>query len=453
MSFIERRNKMFKKRVLLTALIMILTMALIAGCGTGSKKAANQLLQDSFIKASEIKSASIDGVIELDLELSNDLLDALAPDEKMILESIKNAKISYKGNYQLDPIQYELTFSVDIPFDGMKMQFDVPMLMTADKAWIKIPSLPVPGMDQFAGKFLELDFNQLAELSGETVPTMGENIQAYTKLSNDITPVFFKHFEESYFSKVDVKNLTLTNNAVAKEAVEFKITQEQLKPLITTFVEKVLPDMLEIMSKEEYAKLLGLTPEMVAEAKQELTVTPAELDEVLADIEKVLSNLTVSAIFAIDKDGFMPQQSISITGTITAPDEPGTVKFNLKMVANSSKINEKVTFENSFPPSPVIPFEELMYMGMGMGFEDEFGDMDWSEEDFTSDFDAEVFALHEELFAQPWFIANEELIDELANNDMEFYFDLMDAEVLRSLIDDAEYRVEFFAYYGVELVE
>lgn len=439
---------MLRKRVLLSALIMILAVVLATGCGVG-KKGANQLLQDAILKANEIKSAAIDGVIELDLDLSSEVLSLMGPEEQMIIETIKNAKIAYKGSYQLDPMQYEITLSANIPFDGMNMNFDVPILVTNDKAWIKFPSLPVPGFEQFYGKFIELDFKQLAELSGEPAVNFAESTEGYTKFSKEVTPVFFKHFEESYFSKVDGKNLTLANNAVAKEAVEFKITQEQLKPFITTVVEKVLPEMFDIMAKEEYQKLFNLTPDMVAEAKKELVLSPADLDEALADMDKVLSNLTISAIFAIDKDGFMPQQKIAISGTVKSPDEPGTVNFTLKMVANSSKINEPATFENSFPPADVIPLEQLMLMGMS----DPFADVDWDEEDFSSELDAEVELLYEELFVQPWFIANQDVINELYMNDEEFFLDLLDTEVLRGLIDDADFRKEFFEYYGVELVE
>lgn len=435
-------------------LILVLAMALIAGCGMTNKKTANQMLQDAFVKSSELKSASIDGFMELNLELSDDLLATLGPDEQMIIETIKNTKISYRGNYQLAPQQAEIILSADVPFGDLKMNIELPILMLEEKIWIKVPSLPIPGMDAFAGKFIEMDLKQLAEQSGEPIPNLSDNIQAYTKFSNEVTPVFFKHFDETYFNKIDVKNLSLSSNANVKDAVEFKIAQNQLKPFITTVVEKVMPEMFDIMAKDEYQKLFGLTPDMVAEAKKELTVSPTDLDEAMAEMEKVLSNFFISAIFAIDKNGFMPQQTYTIASDFKNPEGPGTGSFKLNVIMNTTKINEKVTFENSFPPSPVIPFEELLGMGMGM-MDDPFADTDWSEDDFAmeeSD-DDELFALYDELFNQSWFIANEAAIDDLTSVNMEFTMELMNPDVIRALIDDADFRAEFFQTYGLQLEE
>lgn len=455
----ERRNNMFNKRVLLSALVIILTMAIITGCGFG-KKTANQVLQDALLKTSEMKSAAIDGVIELDLDLSSEVLSSLGPEEQMILETIKNAKITYKGSYQVDPMQYEIIVSADIPFSGMKMQFDIPILITADKMWIKIPSLPVPGMDQLADKFIEFDFEQLAELSGDPAFSYGVNSEVYAKFSQEVIPVFFKHFEESYFNKVDVKTLTLANNATAKDAVELKITQDNLKPFIKIAIEKVMPEMFDIMAKDEYQKLFNLNAEMIAEAKKELTVSSADLDEMLTEIEKTISNLTISTIFAIDKNGFMPQQTVSISGTANIPELSGAINFNLKVIANSSKINETLTFENSFPPSNIIPFEELMYMGMdlvgdpyadnGFGYE---GDPADDLEDEFWDANLELIALYEEMALQEWFTKNSEVIDLLIMTNYDFISDFSDPEILRLLIDDADFRAKFFASYEIELKE
>lgn len=459
---------MFKKRVLLTALILVLAMSLVAGCGLGGKKNANELLQDALVKSGDVKSAAIDGEISLNLDLSADMLAEMDASEKMVLDVLKNAKINYKGNYQLDPLQMELILSADIPFDGMKMHFDVPILINKDKMWVKIPSLPFPGFESFVGKFIELDFNEMAALSGEQIPNMSQSTAATTKFTKEVTPILIKHFDTNYFSTVDVKSLSLPDGVAAKNAVEFKITQDQLKAVITTFVEKVMPELFDLMAKPEYQELFGLTPAMVAEAKQELNVSAAELDEMMAEMNSVLSNFTISALFAIDKNGFIPQQKITISGVAKNPDEPGTVNFALNMTTNTKKINEQPQFENSFPPADTIPFQQLL-MGSMMGFGDFYGDFDdFDFDDFDfDDFDFDDFdyddqgdydygddeldLLYEIMFAQPWFMQNEAAIDELYETDLEFALDLEDIDVIRALIYDDGYRAEFFAYYGIKL--
>lgn len=446
---------MTKKRVLLSALILILMMSIVAGCGLGSKKAANELLQEAFIKSSEIKSMAFDGVMKLNLDLSGDVSATLGPEEQMVIDLLKNAEITYRGNTQMEPFQTEVIFSAKIPFEGMQMQFDLPILMNTEKMWLKVPSLPVPGFEGFVGKFIELDFKQLAELSGEPIPNLNDSMQASTKFSNEVLPIFFNNYDETYFSNVDVKTLNLPSGSNAKNAVEFKVTQDQLKSFIITFIEKVVPEMLDVMSKSEYQQLFGLTPDMVAQAKSELTVSSAELDEAMTEMSEVLNNLVVSAVFAIDKDGYMIQQKYTVSGKITSPVDPGTVRFALEMVANSSKINETLTFENSFPPSPVMPLEELMMMGMSyldpFAYDESYDD--FYDEDYYDDYDLddELALLYEELFVQHWFIVNEDIINELYDTDFEFVMDLEDPAVIRALIDDEGYRAEFFAYYGVEL--
>lgn len=439
---------MLKKR-LFTVFIFVLAMSLvIAGCG--SNQAANEALQDALSKSAAIKSASFNGQVELKIDLSNELQSTLTADDEIILNMLKNATLSYTGNYQLEPFQAEVMLTAALPFEGIEMKFDVPVLMTSEKMWIKIPSLPGLNLDGVTGSFVEIDLKQFAEESGETLPLSSEAMQASTKLSNEVYGVFFKHFDETYFKNVDVPN-----GVNAKKAVEFTITQDQLKNVITLFVEKVMPEVLDILAKPEYASITGgtISADMLAQAKEELTVNSAELDEAINEISQVLNSLTLSAIFGIDNNGFVNYQSMKLSGNITNPDQPGTISFTVNMTQNMSKINESVTFENSFPPANVIPYEELMPFGMYDDFDYDYDydyDADYEDEDFM---DSELIALYEQMFIQDWFIYNEDIINELYETDPEFALDMEDPEIIKALISDPDFRAEFFAYYGVELVE
>lgn len=452
---------MFKKRVLLSALVLILAMALLAGCGSASKKTANELLQEALIKSTEIKSASIDGTITLNLDVSDDVLADLGPEGMMVFDAIKNAKISYRGNYQLEPQpKYEITLSLDVKFDGLTFQFDVPILVEGEKVWVKIPNIPNMGLDGLAGKFIELDLKELAAMSGEELPSFDQNnLQANTKFAQELVPILFKHLDETYFYKVDPKTLALPEGLSASNAVEFRINQDQLRAFIPVFVEKILPEMLDVLSKPEYQQLSGLTPDMVAELKQDLTISKEEFNQGMNELDRVINNFNISGLFVIDKKGFMPQNTYTVSGDLRNPEGEGHIKFNMKMVANTSKINEPAVFENQFPPTDTISFEQLimMMMGFGMG-EDIYGGLDgWDNDDSdyaTEDVDYEVLdALYEELSYYDWYNNNFDAILELYNNDDEFFADFQNPEVLRMLIDNQSYREDFFAYYGLEIIE
>lgn len=443
---------MFKKR-LFTVFVFILAMALLVS-GCGSNKSASEMLQEAFIKTNEIKSASFDGIVDLNFEQSGELQSIMTFDEQMVFNILKNATLSYKGSYQLDPFQAEVILTAALPFEGIEMKFEVPILMNSEKLWFKIPSIPGLDFGEFSGSFLEMDLKQLAEESGETLPFSTETMQLLMQLSNETYGVFFKHFDESYFKNVDVPS-----GVNAKNAVEFTITQDQLKNVITLFVEKVMPDLLDILAKPEYDALTGgVTAEMLAQAKEELTVSPDELDETINEISQICNNLTMTNVMGIDKNGYISYQSMDISGKMTNPNEPGSLSFTITFTQNLTKINETVTFENHFPPENVIPFNDLMYMGMGAF--DDFGDFDYDydydydysyDEDF--DYDYELLSLYEQMFNQDWFINNEEIINELYELDYDFAMNMEDPEFVALLINDPAFRAEFFANYGIELVE
>jgi hypothetical protein len=447
----ERRNKMLKKRFFSLFLILVLAISVVSGCGTKDKKAASEILQDAFNKSFEMKSYSFDGTLQLNLDIPQELLQTATPDEQMGIELLKNAKLNFKGAYQEDPMQMELILSMDLPIGDMKTSIEVPMLMTDKSMWIKIPNLPIPGMEAYAGKFVELNFEELAQLSGQPIPET--DLKKQQKFAEEMISIFFKHFEESYFTKIDVNSLSLPDGIDAENAVEFKVTQEKIKPFVTTLVEKVLPETYDLMAKEEYKDLLGFSQEMAEQAKQDLSSSKSQLDEGLAEFEKAVKNTNISIKTAVNKDGFAVHNAVHISGEFTDPESSQTFKLGVDAVFNNSNINKKPSFVNSIPPAAdqVIPLQELMFMGMG-ALEGTDTSEAGSDTELVDEESSELFDLQMELYAQPWFYENPDITALIESNE-EFLQALEDAEVVRALLEDQAFRTEFFASFGVEVSE
>jgi len=438
---------MLKRKVWITILTMILALAVASGCGNADKRTSSEIMQDALIKSGEVKSSTFEGQFQLNLELSDEVKNGLSEDELMGLNMLQNAKISYKGSTQADPLQSEITLSTDLPIGDLQTHLEVPMLLTEKKMWIKVPNLP--GVGEYAGKFVELDFEKLSELSGEPVAPVIDPAKQQ-QLNKDVVSLLFKHLDHSYFSKVDVKSLDLPDNVKVENAIEFKVTQEQFGPLLTVFVDKILPEFFDLMAKPEYKDIFGIPTEEIEEAKKAVSNSKSDIDDFVTELNNNASNTLLTLTTAIDKDGFSRQNLFKLSTEIKNPDGEGTIKIDLNAVHNTTTVNQSVSFENTFPPAEdqVVPFETLM-----MGLSGMTGDLSLDEGADAYQFTDEEIDVWNEMATQPWFINNAEAISNKLTTDEDFVNELNDPELVRALIDDADFRQEFFGKYGIEIVE
>ena len=137
------------------------------------------------------------------------------PDDEMtdsqaaaVINMLKSAELSWTGAYRADPRLIEVNLQLALKGD-LAITFNVPILMTEKKTWIKIPNIPMlPIPEDIIGKFLELDLDELAEQAGQTMPTT--DIAKSQKLVNDVTGIVFKHIdEEDYLTEVIAKDAGL----------------------------------------------------------------------------------------------------------------------------------------------------------------------------------------------------------------------------------------------------
>ena len=108
------------------------------------------------------------------------------PTMTQFMSMLKDAQLNVTGVYQSEPMQTEMTLGIELKGD-MGMTFNIPMVMTAEKLYVKVPNIPFfPIPENVVGKFLELDLKELAEQEGTEWNPDAMDAAKTQKLSNEV---------------------------------------------------------------------------------------------------------------------------------------------------------------------------------------------------------------------------------------------------------------------------
>lgn len=354
---------MFKNKVSFALLSLLLVVALVLSGCTSKEVSPKEAIQSSMSKSSDIKSYNFKGSMKFD--------DINVPQEEAAagaaaISMMKNAELSWTGAYQADPMMMEMNLKIDLKGD-LAISFAIPMIMTTEKIWIKIPNIPMlPIPEDLKGKFLELDLKELAEQSGQELPSM--DIGKSQKFGQDITEIIFKHVEEeSYLSTIPVKDAGVPEELDVKQVVQFHMDKAQIEPFVNTVIDKIAPEIIDLLStNEEYRNMLQLKPEDLEEAKKGLAeVKDEEVTEGLAEMNKQLKSLNIKANMGIDKNEYPVYTDVKIDAAIESEDLTGSVAISF--VSQNTNVNGDVKFEIGEPKGDdVITMEELQEQMGGM---------------------------------------------------------------------------------------
>ena len=347
---------MRKSRVWLVLVSLMLTAALVlAGCNNNSKS-PQEALQSAMKKSAELKSYSFSGsmkIEELTMPIEGDAARA-----GVVFSMLKDADLSWKGAYRADPMHMEMTLSLALQGD-MAINFNMPIVLKSDKMWIRIPNIPfLPLPESIAGKFLELDMKQMAEESGQPMPNIDPGKSQ--KFANDLMGIIFKNIdEEEYLSDVKVKDAGLPDGVDAKQVVRFHIGKNQVEPLVNTLIEKIVPEIIKLLSDNaEYRDMLNLKPEDLEEAKQALEEANQEdISEGMEEFNKAVQSLDITANIGIDANEYPVYSDVHVNASIDADGQP--VTFAFKVVSQTSDINKDVALEYENGPADAITMDEL----------------------------------------------------------------------------------------------
>ncbi|KAI7265342.1 hypothetical protein KC345_g8526 [Hortaea werneckii] len=288
-----------------------------------------------------------------------------------ILSMLKNADLTIDGVYQAEPLQTELTMVLNLKGD-VGMSFTVPMVMTGDKLYVKVPSIPfLPLPETIVGKFVELDLKELAEQEGAEFNPSTMDTQKVQKLSNEVLSTLLAEYdEEKYFNEIKPKEAGLPEGVEAKQVVQFQVTNDNVKEALTILVNNALPKIIDILGKDEYKEMLQIDAADLAKAKEELQSGEArtEFDKSLADLGTYLTINQFHLNTAINKDNFPVYQDMLMDIKVNDPEQGENVSLSLTASNQYSKINEKQTFKIGIPQGDdVITMEELQQQFGGLG--------------------------------------------------------------------------------------
>jgi hypothetical protein len=354
------------KKFAIMVLTLILTMTVVL-TGCSSKQEPKEALQGAAVNTAKMTSYELKSKVVIeDLKIvAPDLVDDASVGT--VLSMLKNAELTVDGYFRADPMQTELTLGLNLKGD-MAMTFTVPMVMTKEKLFVKIPSIPfLPLPETIVGKYLELDLKELAEQEGAALNLDTLDTEKTQKLGNEIiTSLFAEYDEASYFKDIAVKDANLPEGVEANQVVQFYVTNDNIKEAITILVEKALPNILTIIDKDEYRELLGLKAEDIKEMKDQLdTLSKEDFNKGLEEMQKYLKINNFNVNTAINKKEFTTYQDLVMDFEVNDPETNQEMKLALKGYNQYLNINEEQTFKIGIPSGDdVITMEQ---------FEKEFG--------------------------------------------------------------------------------
>ncbi len=343
------------------ALMMLFTV-ILTGCGTVPPKEA---LQKAYEESMNINSSSFEGSIALDFTPPSSL--ANDPNMMMAVSFLQNAEFKIRGTQQLDPLQAEVFLDINLKGD-LAMQLSIPMVITEEKIWIKVPNIPmVPLPPELVGKFVELDFAKLSELSDGEIPADYKpfDIALQQQFSAEVLSVMMKHYdEETYFSHVAIEEAALPAGIEAEQVVKFEMNNEQVQQGIRVFVEKVIPEMFDVMADPKYASLVVEQGEL-EQLKSDYETNKEEALKELDTLNEYLKVNDFSMVTAINKDNHIPFTEFNLNVDITEEEE--TSKLGVKITNITSNFNEEPVWEIDIPKEEEVltidQLQEMYFMG------------------------------------------------------------------------------------------
>lgn len=340
--------------------IFFVCALIITGCGA---KAATPraAVEGAFEKALEMKSYGFETSIELD-DLQVNTASETDSKVQMVISMLKNAELKICGTAQQEPFQLEANLEVTLQGD-MAMTFTVPMVMAEDKIWIKVPNLPMfPIPTEIVGKFIEFDLKQLAEETGQPMPTAAD-MKTMDNASNDLVKAVLGKFDEkSFFVNVDKKDAALPEGVDVNQVVKFNVTKDNFDQFVMTLVRDGLPAVLDVLNKDEYLKLFELEKADIEEAKKGIVTDEDMLKNGIEEIKETMKINELSLLTATNKDQYPTYQRAVANLEFTKDGDK--VKIAVKMTNQYTDINKPVEFKNG-KPADAITMDQLEEMLAG----------------------------------------------------------------------------------------
>lgn len=366
---------MIKRKFGFGFVAMLLAFVLVlSGCNS-KDQSPKDALQSSLTASGELNSYTFKG--NLKLEELNISSAEMTGEDAMAFNMFKNAELSWTGAYKKDPMLAEVILKLELKGD-LAINITLPIVVSEKKLWVKVPNIPMlPIPEELVGKFLELDMEELAEETGQEIPSVDPKLsQDFVK---DLVEILFKHIEaDDYLSDVKAKDVGIPSDVDVKQVVQLNVDKSKIEPLLKTTIEKIAPEVLDLFEKnEKYRDLIGMTAEDIASSRESLKeANTSDLEADLKEMNEQLKKLEIVSNIGINKKDYPVYTDAKITAAFDFEGDSGS--FAIKIVSQLDNVNEDVKFEVGEPQaSDVIPFDEAfgdlgMLMGGGIGLGESF---------------------------------------------------------------------------------
>ncbi|MBO3284658.1 hypothetical protein MKY98_00490 [Paenibacillus sp. FSL M8-0228] len=346
-----------KLSVLVLTMVLLLTVALV---GCSKKLEPKEAVTTGTANAMKLNSYESKSQFTVkDLTISS----ATLPSEQsaMITSMLKNADITLDGVYQKEPFQSEMTLGIHLKGD-LSTSFTIPMVMTKDKLYVKIPNIPFYPLPQdVVGKFLIIDPQELAKQSGQEFNPAAMDQEKSQKFANEVIAAIMNEYDQAtYFFDIDPKDAKLPQGVEAKQVVQFKITNDNVKKAVDTFVTKAVPKAIDIMSKDEYISLFQLKKEDLTAAKLAVETNTSDFRKKLDELKNYLTVKQFDINTALNKDNIPVYQDLNANVEMNDPATKDNVKLSVTGYTQYNKINAKAAFKVGIPTADqVLTMEQL----------------------------------------------------------------------------------------------
>jgi len=338
-----------RKRIgrILLAAVLAAVMAAAAGCG--KTPSAKDVLDDALQASLNMESYSFSGSLRLNLEADEALLQQNA-ELAFLLAAAKNAELRYRGVYRKDPMQSEIILDLDIRGD-MSMSLSLPIVMTEDTLWIKIPNLPLlAGVipPNLAGKFVRIGLEDLGGAGGLSAGAAALDVDAQQRLGLEIARILVDSFEEkTYFAVLDRKDAGLPEAANAARAVRFRLSGENQEEALETILKQALPRMLDVLARPENLALLQLDEDDFEEFRRQTTADGGEWREAVREFGERFRLHELTFTLGVDKNNFITYQEAK--ADLEVREGGSSMRVGLALVNLNEHINREPSFEIGIP--------------------------------------------------------------------------------------------------------
>ncbi|WP_054025856.1 hypothetical protein [Bacillus sp. FJAT-28004] len=337
--------------------VLLLSVILVVIAGCSSAKPPKEALQAAMTKITKADSYAVKMSFGLDeLEVPQPAtLEGNAAATAAIVGMIKDATITVDAVYKKNPMRTDMNMQIVVPGD-MEMKLTVPMIMTEETLYVKIPQIPMlPLPETITDKFIKIDLKELAEKEG----TAKLDLAAQQKLGKELGEVVLKHFDEkTYFSQPKADEAGLPAGLKADQIIAFEINESNYPKTVETIVNQVLPEVLNVLlANEASLKSLQLEKADIEKLKTDLETNKAELLDTLKNDVKVNSLKATGAI----SDGYLSYQAGKVSIEASDKESGQKMKLGLHYDVTYSEINKDAKFEGEIP-TDAITLDELTQM-------------------------------------------------------------------------------------------